>query len=432
MPIKILATADLHLGRRSSSIPAGEKEGSTKYTWDRIVVWCINNHVNILALAGDIIDQENRYFEAIGPLQRGFEKLNNHGIAVYLVTGNHDYSVLAEITQSNHYPNVHLLGKDGKWEKKTYQGEEGSVQFVGWSFPKEHVKEDPMKKFGQLEIDPNEITIGLLHSDADMPESKYGTVETNELKNAGLDAWILGHIHKPSKLNKEKPFIAYPGSPHALSSGEQGVHGPLLLKIEGKYNLQVSQIRLSPTRYENLQVNLESKDDENTVREKITAALFQRGQELINELDKTSYLVFDVVMKGNSTAVEELDTWTAGAKEDFQQKLETGTKIIIRKIANRVQPAVENLEELARETSPAGKLAESIIALEKGETTPFIDNLTKEWKKRQKKINKANTYFPLRKEEELSEPDDQTARAYLLKECNHLLNALMNQQKQQN
>lgn len=431
MPIKILATADLHLGRRSSAVPIEEREGSTKYTWQRIVDWSIQNNVDILVLSGDIIDKDNRYFEAIGPLQTGFDKLNKNGIVVYLVTGNHDYGVLAEITQNNRYENVHLLGKDGKWEKKRYQGDGGAIQFVGWSFPNEHVREDPLKGFNQLETDPNEVTIGLLHSEADTPDSKYGPVEINELKNTGTDAWILGHIHKPSKLNKDKPFIAYPGSPHALNSGEQGVHGPLLLEVEGKDNLRVSQIPVSPVRYESLQIKIEPTDNEATLREKLTSALFQQGQELLSELEKIRYLIFDIELKGNSTAVKELENWTDRAIEDYRQELETGTKIIIRKVTNRVQPAVENLGELAREKSPAGKLAESIMALEKGETTPFIDKLTKEWQRKQQKVNNTGTYFPLRSEKQLPEPNDKLAREYILKECNQLLNTLINTQKQQ-
>jgi len=126
-----------------------------------------------------------------------------------------------------------------------------------------------------------------------------------------------------------------------------------------------------------------------------------------------------------------LDTWSARAIEDYQHELETGTITIIRKVTNKVQPAVENLEALAGEKSPAGKLAESIIALEKKETTPFIDHLAEKWKKRQQKVKKTSTYAPLKNEELLPEPNDQLAREYILKECNQLLNTLINQQKQQ-
>ena len=74
MAIKILATGDLHLGKKSSSVPESAEEGSSKFTWNRIIDLSIRNGIDILALTGDIVDQDNRYFEAIGPLQTGFKK----------------------------------------------------------------------------------------------------------------------------------------------------------------------------------------------------------------------------------------------------------------------------------------------------------------------------------------------------------------------
>ena len=118
MAIKILATGDLHLGKRSSGIPENPEESSTKFTWNRIVDWSIKNEIDLLLLTGDIIDQDNRYYEAIGPLQAGFEKLNQANITVYMIAGNHDFDVLPEIVRPDRYNNVYLLGFNGKWEVK--------------------------------------------------------------------------------------------------------------------------------------------------------------------------------------------------------------------------------------------------------------------------------------------------------------------------
>jgi DNA repair exonuclease SbcCD nuclease subunit len=78
MPIKILATADLHLGKSSADVSG--LHASTKYTWQKIIDYCIHNQIDVLVLCGDIVDWDNRYFEAIGPLQKGFEDLYKHGI----------------------------------------------------------------------------------------------------------------------------------------------------------------------------------------------------------------------------------------------------------------------------------------------------------------------------------------------------------------
>ena len=43
MALKILATGDLHIGRKSSGVSENVEESSTKFTWNRIVDWSIKN-----------------------------------------------------------------------------------------------------------------------------------------------------------------------------------------------------------------------------------------------------------------------------------------------------------------------------------------------------------------------------------------------------
>lgn len=430
MSIKILAAADLHLGRKSSAIPESVKESSAKHTWNRIIDWAVDHKVHIVLLSGDIVDQDNKYYEAIGPIQTGFDKLNKNGISVYLVTGNHDFDVLTEILKNNKYENIHLLGAEGNWEQKIYSCEEGQIQLAGWSFPHKYVTENPMTKFSELTPDPNVINIGLLHGDVDTLESKYGPLSLNDLKNTGFDAWILGHIHKPMDLNTSTPYITYPGSPHALDPSEPGIHGPLLLTIQGKNDIKAEHLPLSPIRYEKITVMVNSGDDEASVRDSVTSTLLQESQKCQPELEHVACLVYDIILEGRHTAVKDLDNWTNGIIQEYEQVLETGTQIIVRKVENRVETAVENLEELAKNPSPAGKLAETILVMQKGATSPFVDHLKEEWKMKLQKLNRARTYAPLKANERMPEYNEDLAGNTILQECHRLLNELINQQEQ--
>jgi DNA repair exonuclease SbcCD nuclease subunit len=66
--IKAIATGDLHLGKRSHIRDQSADKLSTRYTWNKIVEWCTGNSVDLLLLTGDIVDRDNKFFEAVGPL----------------------------------------------------------------------------------------------------------------------------------------------------------------------------------------------------------------------------------------------------------------------------------------------------------------------------------------------------------------------------
>ncbi|MDD4149555.1 MAG: DNA repair exonuclease [Bacteroidales bacterium] len=429
MALTILATGDIHIGKKSSSIKRNAEEGATKYTWNRIIDYAIKNSVDVLALTGDIVDQDNRYFEAIGPLQSGFERLKQSNIAVYMVAGNHDFDVLTQLVDSERYDNVHLLGANGIWEIKMFSKGEEKIQFIGWSFPNRHVSEDPFLKFEMSEINPNITTIGLLHGDVGVADSKYAPIEFNNFMSHPVQAWILGHIHKPQILNNSEPIVYYPGSPHALSAKEYGVHGPILLTIQSQKDIQIEQIPLSPIRYESISVDITDKTDEASVRDAVTSQLFEDAQSKIVELDRVSFLIYDIILTGQHSRIRDLEIWISPIVDDYDQEIDsTGTRIYVRKILFDVQAKVENMQELAQESSPAGVLARTIIALQRGETTDFADNLLKEWKPVRDSIRESGTYQPLRTTERFELEQNKESKQYILKECNRILTELIEQQ----
>lgn len=429
MSVKILATADLHLGRKSSGLPSNAPESSVKYTWNRFVELAIQQQVDIVLLAGDIVDRDNRYFEAIGPLQNGFRQLKEKKIQIYAVAGNHDYDVFQSIVIDRGYDNVHLLGAQGNWEKKLFGKNNIEVQLVGWSFPSQHFKQNPLYSFDELQLDKHKLTIGLLHSEVDMKETNYAPVTTDELATKPVDAWILGHIHKPTDFNTQAPLIGYPGSPHALDAGEKGLHGPLLIELQGKDGMKVVRLPLSPVRYETIAVHISKGFEEPDVREALTSKIIEHSNEL--ETENVSWLIYDVELRGEHSSVNKIHEWLIQAKEDFELETRHGVKVVVRKIVNNMQPAVENLQELAKHPSPPGKLAETILAINKGESTPFLDQLVEEWKEKQKRLNHSGIYAPLKNiEVSVIKSEREQAIEYIRQECNRLLSNLMNQQEQ--
>lgn len=77
--IKILCTGDLDLGRRPTRVPSGRREFGVAYVWEKIVETAIAWRVDLVVLTGDVVDRENRYFEAMGPIEQGLRKLRDAG-----------------------------------------------------------------------------------------------------------------------------------------------------------------------------------------------------------------------------------------------------------------------------------------------------------------------------------------------------------------
>ncbi|RYM34964.1 DNA repair exonuclease [Brumimicrobium glaciale] len=431
MALKILVTGDIHIGKKSSSVKQDTDESATKSTWAKIVDYAIMNDVAVLALTGDVVDQDNRYFEAIGPLQTGFEKLKKAGIDVFMVSGNHDFDVLSQLVDSNSYENVHLLGKNGTWEMKTFAKNGEYIQFVGWSFPKRHFNEDPLMTFNIEGIDSSLTTIGLLHGDVDVPDSNYAPIDLNNFSNLPVNAWMLGHIHKPQILRAAEPLVYYPGSPHALSSKETGIHGPVLLTIHSTTSIEKIQIPLSPVRYETIAIDITDQITEADVRNKLTSTLYDDAKSRIMELEKVSFLIYDIHLVGQHSKIKELETWVKPIIDAYDQEIDaTETRISVRKVVMNVRPKVDNLKELALESSPAGILANTIIALNNGETTDFSEKLLLQWKSIHSNIKQAPVYQPLNTSESFDLEENHNAEKYILNECNRILTELIEQQNQ--
>lgn len=429
MPFKILATADLHLGKKSSNVPRNLDESSTRFTWHRIIEYAVEHEIDAIVLAGDIVDRDNRYFEASGPIQEGFERLHDAGISVIMVAGNHDFDVLADVVRDKEYDHVHLLGEQGTWESCTLQNQKGEIQFVGWSFPSQYVSEDPSVQNWSAELDQNLPTIGILHGNVADSNSKYAPINLNNLIGRSVDSWVLGHIHKPGIHRESDPLIFYPGSPHALSSKEPGQHGPFLLTIEGREAIRYEQVALSPIRYDKLQIDISGVENESEFRNRITGKLSGEVQNNVEQFEQASRAIYDVILTGKHSSLSELDRWGHLARE-FEQELLPETLVSIRTVVNRVEPKVENLQQLADQPTPPGILAQAILDLQNGRQSEFNEHLSEQFATKLESVNSANTYQPLRLQEPPLTTSAEDARDYLLQECRHLLSELLSQKGQ--
>ena len=228
--MKILAVGDMHLGRTPSRLPqelSGQaRELGPAGAWQRTVDVAIAHRVRAVLLVGDVVERENDFFEAYRQLEQGVQRLSEAGVEVIGVVGNHDVKVLPRLAEQ--LPEFRLLGKQGEWESCQIADAADSITLWGWSFPRREVQDSPLS--GATFARGEGINLGLLHCDRDAGNSPYAPVTSQELRQAGLDGWLLGHIHKPDALSAEAPN-GYLGSLVGLDRSETGRMVPGLSRL---------------------------------------------------------------------------------------------------------------------------------------------------------------------------------------------------------
>ncbi|MGH2548127.1 MAG: metallophosphoesterase family protein, partial [Thermomicrobiales bacterium] len=273
--VRVLCTGDIHIGRPISGIPNEAAIGQIKTAsaWEAIVDLALSECPDLVAISGDIIDEKNKYFEAVGPVERGLTKLRNSGIAVVAVAGNHDWEVLPVIARAN--PGlIHLIGLNQQWERKTIDRDgQPLIHVDGWSFSSRHTAVDPLDSY-RAEHPGTAPVLGLVHVDLDATERKYAPTSRWKLQQQPVDAWLIGHIHVPLLIeNTPSPPILYPGSPFAIDPGETGMHGAWMLHFDGGHPPRFEFFQLSPVQFGMIDIDVTGGTYEADVLEQIERAV---------------------------------------------------------------------------------------------------------------------------------------------------------------
>jgi exonuclease SbcD len=427
MPIRILATADLHMGKRSTHVEADKREAATVHTWRAIVREAVESKVDFVSLVGDTVDRENRYFEALGPLQEGFRTLAEKGIIVLLTAGNHDFDVLPQLLRLNDHPNVRMLGAEEKWEAWETEVRGLRVRFLGWSFRRLHCEKDPMQAYPGFPIEHDAVTVGLLHGDLGNPSSHYAPIYPGGLLRDEVDVWVLGHIHKPTLHRERSPMILYPGSPHAMSPKEDGGHGPVLLELEGRGVVASRRLNLSPIRYEKLTLDLTESPSHEDARHDLMQSLMQRSQECASEHHELNRLVYDLMLTVPRRQRESWEKWR-GEIKGFENSLQSGCTYVVRSTDVVLQTTTEELREISREPSDAGELARAILALDSGEENPLLETLYEGWRRDYRIFKSQHIYQSLFSRLESPALDEEEAmKAEIRKQGMRLIDTLLKQ-----
>jgi DNA repair exonuclease SbcCD nuclease subunit len=354
---ELLAVGDIHLGRSPAALHPDlqhrRAELGPEATWARCVELAIDRSVDAVLLAGDVVERSRDLLVAYGDLKQGVERLAAASIPVIAVAGNHDTLVLPRLAAE--IPGLELLGSGGKWQQRAV----GKLKILGWSFPRTHVRQNPLDTMPTP--DQPQQTVGLLHCDLDQADSPYAPVTSAGLKSSGLAAWLLGHVHQPSDLAGQAP-MGYLGSVTALRASDTGPRGPWLVTFK-RQHITLAHQAIAPLRYDSLAIDVSQLDGADQLGEAILAG----ARKHIAELREASFLPEVVGLRLALTGACEFE---AALPETVDELLgnsrpwqEGPISVFIQKITIQTRPAVD-LERLAMQDDPCGLLARRMLILD--------------------------------------------------------------------
>jgi len=365
--MRLLLTGDIHIGRSSTRVGDDPRDDDLRAAaaWSRLVDCAIRDRCDLVVLSGDVTDKANAYFEAIGPLRRGVERLAAHGIRTIAVSGNHDWSVLARLADALPEEHFTLVGRDGRWERVTIRDERGHARLHidGWSFLSERVQASPLDSY-ELTAATDAPMLGLVHGDLDVPTSIYAPLSRSRMIALPPHAWLLGHIHAPS-LRTDQPgdaWMLYPGSPQALDFGEPGVHGAWRCDVEAGRLTTPEHVPLSTVRYETVSVDVAAVADADRMETRLFDALRGAARRFVEE---SGDVLSHVALRLRVTGETELDAAVAASIDSLQrnpvQEID-GLVVTIDRITDETTPRIDLLDA-ARSPSPLGIVARVLLHL---------------------------------------------------------------------
>ena len=365
--MKILAVGDIHLGRKPSRIPPDFPHSladlSPAAAWRRSCELAITEEVAAVLLAGDVIESERDFFEGYRELRTGVEQLTAAGIEVIAVAGNHDVEVLPRLADAlAGEEGFTLLGRGGNWESIDI----GPVRVHGWSFPNRIVHGSPLEN-ARFERGQG-FELALLHCDLDASGSAYAPVMSRELDSAGLDAWLLGHIHVPHALSADSPR-GYLGCLSGMDPGEAGPRGPWLMQFEGDSLKEMKQIPLAPIRWQALDIDLSELDDIGA----LDNLVIDRARELDQQLFATEPSPLAVALRlrfcGQTGFAGELSAHISRFREERFHFPVGEREYFVEHCEALALPRID-LNQLAERSDPLGLLAGRLLLLERSAEDP--------------------------------------------------------------
>jgi DNA repair protein SbcD/Mre11 len=377
--IHIVHAADIHLdsalrglGRLSDDDLANRLRLATREAFKKLIDHCLRTQPDALILAGDLYDGDWRDYSTGVYFSDRMRDLNDAGIPVVLVQGNHDAeSVISRSLTLP--PNVTRLRTD-KPETKVL--EDRGLAIHGQGFATKAVS-------ANLVVDypaplSGLVNVGVLHTSVQgyANHDRYAPCSVAELTGRGYEYFALGHVHTRQVLAEGRTTVAFSGNLQGRHPGELGPKGALEVRLSPGAAAKLSFVALDVARWECVEVDVSDARDESEAFDLVDAAV---GRTREDSGDRP--VVARIALVGTSSLAGRLADATLVGHEIRPRAERHGVAVdrirsnVAAPLDRRHMPAAQRL---ALEAVIAGMLADPGALKTEASLKPDLDALVAE------------------------------------------------------
>lgn len=258
MPFRFVHTADLHLDSPLRSLALRNAEladlvgNASRLALQRIVDLCLEEQVDALIIAGDLYDGDQTSMKTARFLASQMARLNEAGIKVFKVRGNHDAAsrITSELVLP---PCVTVFG--GRGDVVELGSASCPIAIHGVSFAKPQAPESLLPKFKAAV--PGITNIGVLHTSlaGASGHDTYAPCSLADLDGSGFRYWALGHIHIRSE-HTGRAHVVMPGIPQGRDINEAGPKTVSLVTVADDGSISIQERSASVAEFQRVPVDV--------------------------------------------------------------------------------------------------------------------------------------------------------------------------------
>lgn len=231
---------------------ANERRLEQRKAFADTIEYIKENQIPFLFISGDLYEQKYIRKSTIEYINNLFKEIPN--TQIFISPGNHDPFLINSFYNTFEWNNNVTIFNS---EIKIIETEKADI--YGFGFTDFYCENSQIEKINIK--NKNKINILITHGSLDASKTldmQYNPLNSNKLKEIGLDYVALGHIHKANYEENKNNFI-YPGSLISFGFDELGEHGFLDVEINKNNSEKNNLINLNNSEINNNNLKINKK-----------------------------------------------------------------------------------------------------------------------------------------------------------------------------